>query len=84
MTINPAEWEAVRDDRSWLKSTIVVNGVSLHVDAFEIEPGVTMQAASGEVGATLADLHEAVAADGPWETLRIDGRDYVLIATPFC
>lgn len=81
--IDPSDWRAVTDDRSWLKTELVANGVSVHLDAVEVTRSGAIQEIRGELADALAVLHEALAADGPWETLRIGGRDYVLVATPF-
>jgi hypothetical protein len=81
--IDPDEWRAVNADRSWLKTEIVINGVSLHLDAAEVVRG-GVQEGPGELAETVAAVHEAVGANGSWQTLRIAGREYVLIATPFC
>lgn len=72
------------DDRSWLKLELVVNGASLHLDAVEALSGGAVQEGRGELACALAAVHEAVAAGGPWSTLFVEGREYALIATPFC
>ena len=66
-------------------ATLVVNGLPLHVEAIEVEIGDgDVQQANDTSDELLALIHDAVGADGHWQTLDIGGRDYVLIATPFC
>jgi hypothetical protein len=78
------DWNIVHPDRSWLRAELSVNGLSLHLDAIEVKCDGGVQNGVGALGSTLTVLHEAVAADGPWQTVVIDGREYTLIATPFC
>jgi hypothetical protein len=64
---------------------LVVNGLPLHLEALVVsadEHGI--QRGSREADEGLAMIHQAVGADGHWQTLEIDGHEYVLIATPFC
>ena len=83
VSIDPDAWRSISDDGSWLKCNIAVNGLPLHLDALEVGDAGLVQDLRGELASALAALHEALAADGPWETLRIGDRDYVLLATPF-
>jgi hypothetical protein len=85
VAIPASAWQAVAADLSRLKTTLVVNGVPLHLDAIEVEVGEDgVQHASEEVDESVALIHSAVGADGHFGTLEIGGREYVLIATPFC
>ena len=78
-------WTPTEADRSRLITTLTVNGVQLHLEAIEvrIDQG-WIQRACDESDQALASIHAAVGAGGHWETLEIAGRDYVVIATPFC
>lgn len=63
----------------------MVNGLPLHLEAIAVQVGEGgLQEASDQSDESLALVHQAVGSHGHWQTLEIDGRDYVLIATPFC
>jgi hypothetical protein len=80
-----SNWLVDREDRFRLKTTLVVNGLPLHLEAIAVRDGEQgLQEANDPSDESLALVHEAVGAHGQWQTLEIDGRDYVLIATPFC
>jgi hypothetical protein len=83
--IPASAWRPAEADRSRLITTLTLNGVQLHLEAIEVMTGEgRIQRASDESDQALASIHEAVGADGHWEMLEIAGRDYVVIATPFC
>lgn len=83
--IPASAWLVDRQDGSRLRTTLVVNGVPLHLEAIAVEVGEGgVQDASNRSDESLALVHGAVGANGHWQTLEINGRDYVLIATPFC
>jgi hypothetical protein len=57
----------------------------MHLDAIEVAlANGSIQRGRGDSEAVLSLIHQAVAAEGHWQTLEIGGREYVLIATPFC
>lgn len=70
-------------DGSRLLGTIVINGCDLHLEALAVSRDGDMQIWSTDAG-ELSALHDAVGAGGPWQTVTINGREYVLIATPYC
>ena len=79
------EWGEVGCGRQRLKATVILNGLDFHLDAFEVAADKSgVQHAAPELDQTLVAIHEALAADGPFETLSISGRNYVVVATPFC
>jgi hypothetical protein len=85
LEIPASAWRAVTVDGSRLMATLVVNGLPLHLEAIEVEVDESrIQRASDESDDSLELVHMAAGADGHWQTLEIDGREYVLMATPFC
>jgi hypothetical protein len=72
-------------DRSRLLTTIQIGPVKLHLEAYLAEESDTsIQEFAGDFGDTADKVYDAIGADGAWETVVIEGREYVLIATPFC
>lgn len=84
--------------RTRLLGTIQIGSVLLHLEAFLAEQReeplggeeqfgevqtYEVQSFPGDFGDTAESVYEAVAADGAWQTVEIDGREYVLIATPY-
>ena len=67
-----------------LVTTVVVNGVEMHLQAIEIASDEGMQRVAPDWEEALAKVHEAVGADGHWQTIELDGREYVLIGTALC
>ena len=83
--IPESSWRRTDEIGSRLITTLVVNGWPMHLEAIEVSiGGGRLQQASGATDETFAAVHSAVGADGPWETLSIGGREYVLIGTPYC
>ncbi len=80
--VAPSSWTDTEGDASRLITTVLVNGCNLHLEAFVVE-----RIGGAQTSLTrdddLAAIHAAVGAQGPWETCCIDGRDYVLIASPY-
>lgn len=81
------------DPKARLLTTVVlvdqfgVGGVHLHLEAVQVHVVGDLQVpveASGYSEEALTNLHLAVDADGHWDTLEVDGREYVVFATPFC
>lgn len=60
-------------------------GTMHHLEAIEVRVENDVQvAANPEHQEAFDDAYSAVGADGPWMTVPIKGRDYVLVLTPFC
>jgi hypothetical protein len=70
-----------RDDH--LHATVTINGVDFEVDAYAVRMVKGVQEAL-EADADLSAIHHAVGADGPFQTVRIGRRNYVLVLTPYC
>jgi hypothetical protein len=87
--IEAVEWAEVGDTapRSRLLAQINILGCAMHLEAYEVE----LDPETGEYAvldlasaASVTDIHAAVGGDGPWTTATIRGRQYVLVATPYC
>lgn len=91
VTIPDDRWEAIGtpdpddglDGRERLLAEIVVNGMPMHLEAWEIaDPGpLNFQEAKVD-DESLASIGAALGQSGPFDTLPIGGREYVLIASP--
>lgn len=71
--------------RTRATATITINGVMFHLDAWLVkdsEPFETQEMVEGD--SDVDAIHGAVYADGSFETVTIEGREYVLVATPYC
>lgn len=83
--IPPAAWKDVSDgpDRSILMATVTIGGVSHHLKAIEVTRQHTVQCAVDPVAEEeLAELHASCGASGPFETVTLEDREYVLTLTP--
>lgn len=83
------QWEpndAMDDPGAQLRGPVlVVNGLPLHMEAWAVtydEEG--MQQGAEEWVDDFEKLHEAVHADGSFSTMTLNGREYIVICTPFC
>lgn len=77
------------DEAPRLLTTVVINGTLMHLEAIAVHMHATppettpiQEAVNSDEDEDLGLIFNAVAADGPWDTTTIDGREYVLIATP--
>jgi len=67
-----------------LHTTLEINGCSMHVMAISVDMRDGVQrGVNDDLDATLDLMSNATGAGDPWETVDIDGRDYVLLVTPF-
>jgi hypothetical protein len=74
-------WDDVEGDGSRLLATVIVNDVSLHMEAVAVRGDGGL---FGWIDAPELDAaYIATGADGGWETALIDGRHYVLHAVPY-
>ena len=85
---DPAAWDDCYDDvpGAYMTSSdrFSIEGVPFHLTAFEVITDPT----SGVQEAVINDedlgrIHGALGNDGPWMTVDIAGRDYVIIADPY-
>jgi len=84
LVIAPEQWNDAEGDGSRLVAILVINGVSLHLEALEVR--AETDGVQRVVNPLLEDDFLALtqtATDGPFETAAINGRAYVLIAFPF-
>ena len=61
--------------------------MSHHLEAIEVkvdEDNGLQEAVSPQDYDDFAAIHDAVHGDGHFDTVEIEGREYVLIATPYC
>lgn len=57
----------------------------LHCEAWAVHfPDDVQEPAHLSMQDDWAQLSEAIGVIGPWQTVEINGRDYVLILTPYC
>lgn len=86
--IADAEWEEI-DGPELLGATLRINGVFMHLEAVEVRPCATQFDADPAQGAVHSSrrhiLDELISHnDGDeFQTVKINGRDYVLFACPF-
>lgn len=87
LTINT--FRAVGDDvdatpTAWLHTVLTINGVDHHLEAIAVtDDGEKQRAETAELDEQLELYAEAASANRPFDTVRLDGRDYVLVLTPF-
>lgn len=89
MNIDSVIWTAdgSEDDKtSRLHATISILGCQMHLKAIAVvsDDDYIQSAADVEFDGMVARVYDAVGGDGPWTEVTIDGRQYVLIATPYC
>lgn len=93
-----SEWEedgSEEDPRAKLLSTMTLpNGYCLHAELIEVldlevlggdgETVQTFVCSSGYDEDDYQRIFGAVGGDGRWQTYELNGREYVLICTPYC
>jgi hypothetical protein len=62
--------------------TVTINGLSMHMEAWQVFDTADGHAPVDAWEDEYAALHSAVHADGPFQTLRIGERDYVIVLSP--
>jgi hypothetical protein len=83
-------WEAndgIENPSDRLRVTLLVNGrYPMHFEAWAVtyDEDETIQHLAEGNDADLDDVHAGVNADGSFTTTRIRGREYILVASPFC
>lgn len=80
--IDEVKWQEVghcSDTAEILLAEIIILGCSMHLHAYAItERDPDEYAESGNA------IHDAVGDGEPWTEVTINGRAYVLVATPYC
>ncbi len=94
-TIDTKDWKPTTDVGYGLTSLEIL-GVPHHVEMIEVErcthedcsgPGhwcdhnTTVDPGRQE---QVESVYTALGGDGPWRCVEIEGRDYIIIITPFC
>jgi hypothetical protein len=82
LTFEPSGPEA--NPRARLLATIKIGPTHMHLEAYEItedDQGVQRAVVYDE---DVEKVYAGVNAEGGWQTTEIDGKEYVVIATPFC
>ena len=82
-------WKDISDDESKPCSRLLgelrFDGVSHHLEAIEVEDRDGTQCAVDSAwDDMLTEYVTATGADGPFSTVEIRGRAYVLLMTPYC
>tara|TARA_Y100000310_G_scaffold93212_2_gene90764 strand:+ start:2741 stop:3040 length:300 start_codon:yes stop_codon:yes gene_type:complete len=88
---NAIAWEAVGDDNpdSRLLATVQIGPCPFHLEAWQIQPPQPPHMLQIPAADHIDDMHldaaaEAFGADGPFQTLPIDGKEYLVFMSPFC
>jgi hypothetical protein len=73
------------DPTSRLLGTLYINATAFHVMAYAVhETDEGLQEFVGDFVDEPEAVYTALAGDGAWQTIMIDGREYVLVITPHC
>ncbi len=86
MRIDEVTWEDVTGSRTKLLATIHILGCPMHLEAYEVEEDedIGQRAKDFSFEADLDSIAAGVTTDGPWTQVCIEGRNYVLVAAPYC
>lgn len=81
--IPPGMWRDSRGDATKLHCVISVSGTMMHLEAIEVHyTGDEQQAVNPDLANDFTYL-SLYGSDGPFDTTDINGKSYVLVATPF-
>lgn len=87
LKIDRVEWkDCTEGKRTKLLAAIEILGCPMHLEAFEVtenSDGV-QESTDFDFENDLSTIAAGVHVDGPWTEVLIEGRRYVLIATPYC
>jgi len=62
-----------------------INGVGFHLEGWAVEDDEDTHTQTAEWDdESLGLVHNAVGADGSWDTVTVNGREYVLVMSPHC
>lgn len=85
LTVPSVQWKDISEqqDESVLLTTVLIDGVSHHLKAIQVQMRNALQSAvDPKAEEELTDVHAASGASGPFETVRLEGREYVMTLTP--
>ena len=84
LAIADEDWMNGGDDEDHLTAMLVVNGVFHHLEAIRvIEDDDGIQAAASSAFADTLDAMYQIGGDGPFDTVTIRGKTYVIAVIPF-
>ncbi len=85
LKIPDKNWEPASTGTKVLRTTVVINGVHFHFMAIAVAmENDTQVGVDQETQDYLDDVSSTFDPDGPFETIKINGADYVVVAAPFC
>lgn len=88
--IDTVTWEdsgSDDDPKSRLLAQVAILGCPMHLEAYAVHyDGDAHMQVPDDISwdVTINDFASAAGSDGPWMTVGIDGREYVLFASPHC
>jgi hypothetical protein len=81
--IPPGMWRDSRGDATKLHCVISVSGAMMHLEAIQVHyTGDEQQTVNPDLADDFTYL-SLYGSDGPFDTTEINGKSYVLVATPF-
>jgi hypothetical protein len=86
-SLSSIRWSRPDRDSTTLLATLVLGGYCMHLEAIEVElddHNGLQEAVEPDYYGRIEDLHSGAGADGPFDTIEIEGRTYCLFATPYC
>lgn len=82
-TLRPRGTEIDAAPESWLHAAVEIDGVSFNLDAIAVHFHQEIQyAEADEFEEALDHIGAITSSDKPFATVRLNGRDYVLVLTP--
>lgn len=84
-TLPGTKWQDAYGDRCRLRRYITINDTFMHLEAIHVHyvGGGRVQTAVSDRDTTDFELLCRLGSEGQFETTEIEGRTYVLVATPF-
>ena len=72
------------DPRGRLTASIRINGCEMHLEAYAVHTNDEGTQEFDVWPDECESIYHGVSAEGAWRTVEIDGREYALIASPYC
>jgi len=85
LRVPSGRWRDISEqqDRSILLTTVLIHGIPHHLKAIQVEMQDTVQRAVDPTAEKeLGDVHALCGANGPFQTVRLEEREYVMTLTP--